>query len=73
MAVKDTTGAVVGSITQVGKTADGTPAVVVNIDGKPVGLPASMFTLAQNGSEVVSSATKAQIEAAAAAPAPKPG
>ena len=65
MIVHDKTGGTIGSVSRVGKTADGADAVEVNIDGKPVGLPISMFTVAQNG-DLVSPVTKAQIQAAAA-------
>ncbi len=65
MTVKDPAGAIVGPVTRVGKTADGKDAVLVNIDGKDVGLPASILSKAQDGSSLVSSATKDQILAAA--------
>jgi len=73
MPVKDATGAMIGSITQVGQTADGTPAVVVSVDGKPVGLPASVLTVASNGAEATASVTKAQIQGAAAPAKPPAG
>jgi 2-oxoglutarate dehydrogenase E2 component (dihydrolipoamide succinyltransferase) len=75
--VKDKSGGTIGSVSRVGKTADGADAVEVNIDGQPVGLPASLLTVADNG-DVVAPVTKAQILAAqakasaGAAPAAKP-
>jgi hypothetical protein len=64
MVVKDSSGATVGTVVNVGKAANGLMAVVVNIDGKPVSLAANMLTPA--GSGLVSSMTKAEIKAAAA-------
>lgn len=58
-------GETIGKITQVGKTADGTPAVAIDMDGKTVSLAASSLTLSAKGDEAVTSMTKAQIEAAA--------
>jgi hypothetical protein len=69
MTVKDSAGATVGKIAQVGQTADGTPAVTIAISGgKKVAVPASALTV--NGHQAVSSMTKAEIEGAGAA---KPG
>jgi hypothetical protein len=65
MVVKDKAGGAIGTVNRVGKTADGSDAVEVNIDGKPVGLPANILTVAQNG-DVVAPVSKAQIQAAAA-------
>ena len=66
MVVHDKAGGTVGTINRVGKTAAGEDAVEVNIDGSPVGLPANILIVAQNG-DVVSPVTKDQIKAAAAA------
>jgi hypothetical protein len=64
MVVKDSAGATLGKIVQVGQTADGQSAVVVNVDGKPFTLAANMLTPTSDGMAV--SMTKAQIKAAAA-------
>jgi ligand-binding sensor protein len=64
MVVKDTSGATVGTVVQVGKATNGLEAVVVNIDGKPISLAANVLTPAGDG--MVSSVTKDQIKAAAA-------
>ena len=66
MLVKDSAGAAIGKIVQVGQTADGQSAVVVNVDGKPFTLAASVLT--PSGGGMVSSMTKAQIKAATKAP-----
>lgn len=60
--IKDPDGATVGTVVRAGAAANGQMAVVVNIEGKTVSLPASLFTVA--GDTLTSSATKAQIEAA---------
>lgn len=70
-AVTDASGGAVGKIARVGKTADGTDAVEVDIDGKKVSLPASALSMSPTGTGVVSSMTKADILAASAAAAPK--
>ncbi|HEY1750723.1 MAG TPA: hypothetical protein VGG29_05640 [Caulobacteraceae bacterium] len=67
MTVKDSAGATVGKITEVGQTSDGTSAVAISVDGKKAVVPASTLKLAEAGSEATSSQTKAQIKAAAAA------
>jgi hypothetical protein len=73
MVVKDSTGAAVGTIAQIGKTPDGAPAAVLDVDGKKIGVLASSLT--PQGGQVISAATKAQLLAASApaTPAPKPG
>lgn len=63
MIVKDNAGATVGKIVQVGKTADGTAAAVISVDGKSSTVAATTLTPAGDG--LVSSMTKAQIKAAA--------
>jgi hypothetical protein len=70
MVVKDGTGATVGTIAQVGQTADGRPAVMIDVDGKQIGMLASNLSLGQGGAEAVSTMTKAQLQASAAQ---KPG
>jgi hypothetical protein len=61
MVVKDSAGAKVGTIAQVGTTSDGTPAVALDVGGKQVVVAAATLKLASSGKEVVSSQTKAQI------------
>ena len=68
MVVKDSAGATVGKIARVGKTAEGTAAVEVNVDGKTVNLAASTLTLSPSGTEAVSSMTKAEIKATPKSP-----
>ena len=60
--IKDTDGATVGTVVKAGAASNGQMAVVLNIDGSNVSLPANLFTVA-NG-QVMSTATKAQIQAA---------
>jgi len=73
MPVKDASGAPVGTISKLGKTADGAAAVMVNVDGKDIGLLASNLTVDPSGAQAVSSVTKAQLTASAAtAPPPAP-
>jgi hypothetical protein len=62
MMVRDANGEEIGSIVQVGQTAEGVSAVVVKVDGQPFTLAASTLTPAKGG--FVSSMTKAQIKAA---------
>ncbi len=66
MVVKDSAGATLGKVVQVGQTADGQSAVVVEVDGAPITLAANMLT--PNGNGLVSSMTKAQIKAASKSP-----
>jgi hypothetical protein len=61
MVVKDPTGAVVGTISQIGETPDGTASVLLNVDGKPIGVLASKLT--PSGDQAVISMTKAQVKA----------
>lgn len=65
MTVKDSAGDTIGKITRVGRTADGTAAVAVDMDGKTVNLAASTLSLNARGDEAVSTMTKAEIKAAA--------
>ena len=60
--IKGPDGATVGTVVRAGAASNGQMAVVVNIDGSNVSLPANLFTVA-NG-QVTSTATKAQIQAA---------
>jgi hypothetical protein len=69
MTVKDSAGATVGKIAQVGQTSDGTSAVsIATSDGRTVAVPASALTV--SGKQAVSSLTKAEIVGGGAA---KPG
>jgi hypothetical protein len=70
MAVKDRTGAMVGVIREVAKTADGRPVVVISVDGQPISTLASNLKLNPNQTEAISAYTKAQLQAAAAAAKP---
>ena len=60
--IKDPDGGTVGTVVKAGAATNGKMAVVLNIDGSEVSLPANLFTMA-NGM-VTSTATKAQIQAA---------
>ena len=60
--ISDTNGGVVGDVVKAGPASNGQMAVVLNIDGKDVSLPMNLFTV--SGGVVVSSASKAQIQAA---------
>jgi hypothetical protein len=74
MVVKDTAGAMVGTISQVGQTPDGKPAAMLNVDGQPIAILASNLTVDPSGAQAVSTYTKAQLLAsAAAAKTAKPG
>lgn len=72
MAVTDKDGARVGTVTQIGHTAEGAPAVLLNVDGKTIGVPQSILTVSPAGDHAVSSVSKAQIIAAGAAPQARP-
>jgi hypothetical protein len=61
MVVKDTTGSTVGTISKIGQTADGQAAVMINVDGKEVGLLASNLTVDPTGTSATSAVTKAQL------------
>jgi hypothetical protein len=65
MVVKDTTGAMVGTITQVGQTPDGRAAAVINVDGQPINILASNLTVDPSGTAATSAYTKAQLQASA--------
>jgi hypothetical protein len=73
MVVKDSTGVTVGTISRVGKTADGSAAVMINVDGKDVGLLAANLTVDPTGAQAVSNVTKAQLTGASAPAAKSPG
>ncbi|MGR4863799.1 hypothetical protein [Caulobacter sp. LARHSG274] len=64
MIVKDSAGATVGTVEQVGQTADGSTAIEVSVDGKAINLSPSILAVSGDGEEAVSSMTKAQIKAA---------
>jgi len=65
MSVTDTTGAAVGTISRIGKTADGTAAAELSVSGKTLPISLANLSLAPSGDHAVVSATKAQVEAAA--------
>jgi hypothetical protein len=65
MSVTDSSGAPVGTISRIGKTADGTPAAELNVEGKTLPIALAALTLAPSGDHAVVAATKAQVEAAA--------
>jgi hypothetical protein len=67
MPVKDSTGALIGTVTQVGQTTDGRPMAGLQIDGRQVIVPAGDLSVSQNG-QAVSSMTKAQLQASAVRP-----
>jgi hypothetical protein len=65
MSVTDNTGAAVGTIGRLGKTADGTAAAELNVNGKTLPISLAMLSLAPSGDHAVISASKAQVDAAA--------
>ncbi|HTK35609.1 MAG TPA: hypothetical protein VL358_10045 [Caulobacteraceae bacterium] len=65
MSVTDNTGAAVGTIARIGKTADGTPAAELSVDGKTLPISLAALSLAPSGDHAVVAASKAQVEAAA--------
>jgi hypothetical protein len=65
MSVTDSSGAAVGTIGRLGKTADGTAAAELNVNGKTLPISLAMLSLAPSGDHAVVAATKAQVEAAA--------
>jgi hypothetical protein len=65
MKVTDPSGAEVGAIARIGKTADGTAAAELSVGGKTLPISLANLSLAPGGDHAVVSATKAQIQAAA--------
>jgi hypothetical protein len=65
MSVTDSAGAAVGTIARIGKTADGTPAAELSVDGKTLPISLAALSLAPSGDHAVVAASKAQVEAAA--------
>jgi hypothetical protein len=65
MPVTDASGAAVGTIGRLGKTADGTAAAELSVNGKTLPISLAMLSLAPSGDHAVVAATKAQVEAAA--------
>ena len=65
MPVQDPSGQTVGVISRVGKTAEGVPAAELNVDGKPITIALANLSLAPTRDHAVTSATKAQVQAAA--------
>lgn len=68
MVVKDSAGATIGKIADVGSASDASATVAVDVDGKKVKVPASTLSLNAKGDAAVSSQTKAEIKAAKADP-----
>jgi len=65
MPVTDSSGAAVGTIGRMGKTADGTAAAELSVNGKTLPISMAMLSLAPSGDHAVISASKAQVDAAA--------
>jgi hypothetical protein len=66
MPVTDNAGQAVGTIGRIGKTADGTAAAELNVDGgKTLALSMANLSLAPSGDHAVVAASKAQVQAAA--------
>jgi hypothetical protein len=65
MPVTDSSGAAVGAISRIGRTADGTPAAELAVEGKTLPIALAALTLAPSGDHAVVAASKAQVEAAA--------
>jgi len=65
MSVTDTAGQAVGTISRIGRTADGQAAAELNVSGKTLSISLANLSLAPGGDHAVVSATKAQVEAAA--------
>jgi hypothetical protein len=66
MPVTDSSGAAVGTIGRLGKTSDGTAAAELSVNGKTLPISLAMLSLAPSGDHAVISASKAQVDAAAA-------
>ena len=64
MSVTDNAGAAVGTIARIGKTADGTPAAELSVDGKTLPISLAALSLAPSGDHAVVAASKAQVQAA---------
>ena len=64
MPVTDNTGAAVGAINRIGRTADGTAAAELNVDGKTLAISLANLSLAPSGDHAVIAASKAQVQAA---------
>jgi hypothetical protein len=65
MSVTDNAGEAVGTIARIGKTADGTPAAELTVDGKTLPISLAALSLAPSGDHAVVAASKAQVQAAA--------
>ena len=65
MPVTDSSGAAVGTISRIGRTADGQAAAELDVDGKTLALSIANLSLAPSGDHAVVAATKAQVQAAA--------
>jgi hypothetical protein len=65
MSVTDASGAAVGTISRIGKTADGQAAAELNVEGKTLAISLASLSLAPSGDHAAVAASKAQVEAAA--------
>jgi hypothetical protein len=65
MVVKDSAGVVIGPITEIGQTSDGAVALLLNVDGRPIGVLATSLKITPGGDQAISSMTKAQVVASA--------
>lgn len=61
MVVKDSSGTLIGAISQVGRASDGSPMAVVDIDGNHVLVSQAVLQPVGTANEVVSQQTKAQL------------
>ena len=64
MIVKDASGSTIGPITRVGQTAEGVAAIEVDLNGRRVSLSPTVLTLSTTGDTVMSSMSKAELQAA---------
>ncbi len=65
MVIKDRQGARIGTITEINRLRDGRPAVVVDVNGTPIKIRASLFRIARDRDEAVVSLTRSQIRTSA--------
>jgi hypothetical protein len=61
MVVRDASGALIGSVMQVGRTPAGVASVVVNLGGTLESVPSGTLSIVQPGNQVMSSQTREQI------------
>ena len=65
MAVKDRSGAIIGTISEVGVTSGGRPMAQVLVDGRQILTPAANLSSANNGAFAATPLSKAQLLATA--------